>query len=152
MPISSRQWLRLANGFSTSFLKNCVIWRFISTPTPRSRRSWKYLWKFFASFSFHDMHPTTLGLFQMQLESVLNTLYQEQPSRCVLMKMCSKNMHAANFIYRRTPTQKCIYWTHTSTCVFSCKFAAYFQNPFPKNTSRRLLLLYSPLPNSPTSK
>ena len=30
-------------------------------------------------------------------------------------------------------TQRCslqLYWNHTSTCVFSCKFAAYFQKTF----------------------
>ena len=31
-------------------------------------------------------------------------------------------------------------WKHTSPWVFSCKFAAYFQNTFPKNASGRLLL------------
>ena len=33
-----------------------------------------------------------------------------------------------------------LYWNHTSAWVFSCKFAAYFQNTFPKNTSGGLLL------------
>ena len=41
-------------------------------------------------------------------------------------------------IYRRTPMPKCnfnkvakqLYWNHTSAWVFSCKFAAYFQNTF----------------------
>ena len=31
-------------------------------------------------------------------------------------------------------------WNHTSVWVFSCEFLAYFQTPFSKNTSRRLLL------------
>ena len=30
------------------------------------------------------------------------------------------------------------YWNRTSAWVFSCKFAAYFQNTFFKNTSGRL--------------
>ena len=41
-------------------------------------------------------------------------------------------------IYKRTPTPKCnfnkialqLYWNRTSEWVFSCKFAAYFQNTF----------------------
>ena len=41
-------------------------------------------------------------------------------------------------IDRRTPLRKCnfnkvamqLYWNHTSARVFSCKFAAYFQNTF----------------------
>ena len=44
--------------------------------------------------------------FQIQLESVLSNLYQTQPSRGVLRKMSSENMHAANFIYRRRPMPK----------------------------------------------
>ena len=35
---------------------------------------------------------------------------------------------------------KQIYWNGTSAWVFSCKFAAYFQNTFPKNTSELLLM------------
>ena len=50
--------------------------------------------------------------------------------------------------YRRTPMPKCgfskvalqLYWYHISAWVFSCQFAAYFQNTFPKNTSGWLLL------------
>ena len=41
-------------------------------------------------------------------------------------------------IYKRTPMPKCdfnkvaeqLYWNHFSVWVFSCKFAAYFQNTF----------------------
>ena len=43
-------------------------------------------------------------------------------------------------IYRKTPMPKCDfykltkqrYWNHTLAWVFSCKFAAYFQNTFSK--------------------
>ena len=60
---------------------------------------------------------------------------QKQPSRGVLRKSCSEDMQQ---IYRRTPMPKCgfntvamqLYWNHTSTWVFSCKCAAYFQNTF----------------------
>ena len=103
------------HGFSTSFLGatrnsicstevcNMTIYFYPNTPFPRT--SWKFLWKYFAS----HLVSTTCKLtpFQMQLESVLNSLYQKQPSRGVIRKMCSENMHAANFIYRRTPMPKC---------------------------------------------
>ena len=59
----------------------------------------------------------------------------KQPPRGVLKKSCSENKQQ---IYRRTPMPKCdfnkvtlqIYWNHTSAWVFSCNFAAYFQNTF----------------------
>ena len=35
---------------------------------------------------------------------------------------------------------KQLYRNHTSAWVFSCKFAAYFQKPFSRNTSWWLLL------------
>ena len=56
-------------------------------------------------------------------------------SRGVLRKRCSENMQQ---IYRRIAMSKCdfnkvalqLYWNHTSAWVFSCKFAAHFQNTF----------------------
>ena len=57
---------------------------------------------------------------------------QSQSSRGVLRKRCFENMQQ---IYSRTAMPKCdfnkvaqhLYWNHR---VFSCKFAAYFQNTF----------------------
>ena len=45
---------------------------------------------------------------------------------------CSQEKVSENMqqIYRRTLMQ--LYGNHTSAWVFSCKFAAYFQNAFPK--------------------
>ena len=51
-------------------------------------------------------------------------------------------------IYRRTIMPKCdfnkvtkqLFWNRPSTWVFSCKFTAYFQKKFFKNTSGGLLL------------
>ena len=70
---------------------------------------------------------------------------QKQPSGGALRKRCSENMQQ---IYRKTPMPKCdfnkfamqFYWNHTSAWVFSCKFAAYFQNSFSQNTTGGLLL------------
>ena len=83
-----------------------------------------------------------------QLESIKkssNKDVQKQPSRGVLKKRCSENMQQ---IYWRTPMPKCnfnkvglqLYRNHTSARVFSCKFAAYFQNTSSWEHTRRLLL------------
>ena len=60
---------------------------------------------------------------------------QKHPFRGALRKRCSKNMHQ---IYRWTSMPKYdfnkiaiqLYWNHTSAWLFSCKFAAFFQNIF----------------------
>ena len=62
---------------------------------------------------------------------------QKQPPRGFLKKRCFENMQQ---IYNRTPmpkydfnkVSKQLYWNHTSAWVFSCNFAAYFQNTFSK--------------------
>ena len=56
----------------------------------------------------------------------INFKLQLQQSRGVLRKRCSKNMQQ---IYA---TALQLYWNHTSTWVFSCNFASYFQNTFSK--------------------
>ena len=61
----------------------------------------------------------------------INCIVQQQPSRGVLRRRCSENMQQ---IYRKTPMPKSdfnkVAFQFTSTSVFSCKFAAYFQNTF----------------------
>ena len=60
---------------------------------------------------------------------------QKQPCRNVLRQRCSENMQK---IYRRTHMPKCnfnkvakqFYWNNILAWVFSCKFAAYFQDIF----------------------
>ena len=62
-------------------------------------------------------------------------LVQKQPYRGNLKERCSENMHQ---IYRRTTMQKSNLnkvplhgWIPVASAwVLSCKFAAYFQNPF----------------------
>ena len=69
------------------------------------------------------------------VNAIQKKFVQKQPSRGVLSKRCSENLQQ---IYRRTPVLKCdlnkvalqLYWNHTSSWVFSCKFAVYFQNTF----------------------
>ena len=57
--------------------------------------------------------------------------FQKQPFRGAIEKRRSENMQQ---IYRRKPMPKCdfnkVALQHTSAWVFSCKFAAYFQNAF----------------------
>ena len=63
---------------------------------------------------------------------------QKQLIRCVLYKRCVEKMQQ---IYKRAPMPKCDfskvalqrYWNHSSEGVFSCKFAACFQNTFSKD-------------------
>ena len=51
-------------------------------------------------------------------------IMQEQPSRGVLRKRSSGNMHQ---IYRRTTVPKCDF---NKVALLSCKFAVFFQNTF----------------------
>ena len=80
--------------------------------------------------------PNAFENFHSIQSTLINEWYfQKQTSRSVLRKSCSENMQQ---ICRRTPMQKRVfikvalqlYWNHTSTWVFFCKIAAYFQNTF----------------------
>ena len=51
---------------------------------------------------------------------------QKQPSRSVLRKRSSGNMHQ---IYRQTPAPKCEF---NKVALLCCKVDAYFQNTFSK--------------------
>ena len=69
------------------------------------------------------------------LEKAVRWKGEKQPPKGVLKKRCSENMQQ---IYRRKTKPKCDFnkvgkqlcWNHTSAYVFSCTFAAYFQNNF----------------------
>ena len=52
---------------------------------------------------------------------------QKQPSRGFKITLLKSHLEVAK--------QLC--WNHTSAWVFSCKFTAYFQKPFPESTSGR---------------
>ena len=63
---------------------------------------------------------------------MVNENIQAVPSRVVLRKRCFKNMQQ---IYKRTYMPKCDFNKVakdgcSSAWMFSCKFAAYFQNNF----------------------
>ena len=72
----------------------------------------------------------------MKIENNLIFFKNFRSSRTdVFKKKCSENIQQ---IYRGTPMQNCdfnkavlqIYWIRTSRLLFSCKFAACFQNAF----------------------
>ena len=79
------------------------------------------------------------GLRKRERESLKAVSYryaiQKQPCGDVLRKKCSENMQP---ICKRTPMLKCdfnkvskqLYWNLTSAWLFSCEFAAFFQNAF----------------------
>ena len=97
------------------------------------------------TMGFNNLHKIWLKYFDNSYESLdiikVNEIsswkHQKQPSRGVIRKRCTENMQQ---IYRGTLMQKCdfnevakqLYWNRTSAWVFSCKFAAYFQNTFFK--------------------
>ena len=68
------------------------------------------------------------------LSDYLHHLYRSNPPEVFLgkgvLKICGKY----------TGEYPCLYWNRTSAWLFSCKFAAYFQSTFFKNTSGRLPL------------
>ena len=103
---------------------------------------------YFCTFSFHlnsTLIPktviTNINSCPCRIKNIVSISWdQKQPSRGVLGKRCSENMQQ---IYRRTPMPKYDFnklAKQTSAWVLSCKFAAYFQRPFPRSTSRWLLL------------
>ena len=94
----------------------------------------------FGNMKIHSFGSLLLASIIVQLESALISLYQKQPSRGVFRKMFWK--YAANLPEK----------THAD--VWFIEFALWhgcspvnslhiFRTQFPKNTSRRLLLLYS---------
>ena len=68
----------------------------------------------------------TAGYLAKNREVYVVCFMQKQPSRGVLRKRISGNMHQ---IYRRTPVPKNDF---NKVVLLSCKFAAYFQNTFSK--------------------
>ena len=90
------------------------------------------------------MNPAHFKKLPPLIRSCLVCSIKKQPPRSILWKRCFENMQQ---IYRGTSMPKCnfnkvkqLYSNRTSAWVFSCKFAVYFQNTFPKNNSGRLLL------------
>ena len=63
--------------------------------------------------------------------SNLEMLNQKQPSTGVLRKTCLKICSKFTGEHScRSVISKQLYWNHTSAWMFSCKFAAYFQNTY----------------------
>ena len=97
-----------------------------------------FLFWFILSFYYRFISGQTSNIFLNALKARFDLLLciRKQPSRGVLRRKCSEDMQQN---YRRTPMSKYdfnkvalqLYWNSTVTWVFSCKFAAYFQNTFP---------------------
>ena len=68
----------------------------------------------------------------MQLENVLNSLYQKQPFRNIFRKMCSENMHAANFIYRTLMLKCNLLKPHLGMGVLLWICCIFLKYPFPR--------------------
>ena len=89
---------------------------------------------FWFTFSYYFVLKRSCILLRRKFHNFFITV-QKQPHGGVLKKRCSENIQQ---IYKRTPMPKSdlnkvskqLYWNHTSAWVFSCKFAAYFQNTF----------------------
>ena len=84
--------------------------------------------------SYRDSTDSQLSM-QFGIHNLSVKTIQKQPPRGVSRKRRSENMQQ---IYMRTPMPKCdynkvalqLYCNRTLAWVFSCKFAAYFQNTF----------------------
>ena len=75
-----------------------------------------------SSEGFRKNDDTLLSL-QLTSNNILQIFPRKQAPRGVPKKRCFENMQQ---IYSRTPMPKCDF----NKVVFSCKFAAYFQNTF----------------------
>ena len=128
--------------FSRSLKFNVLVSLFLRDPVEKNENNarWNKIEQNFKSFDniFSVVATYLQKRNNVSLPLVLsrvNCIVQKQPSRGVLRRWCSENMQQ---IYRRTPMPKSdlnkvtlqLYWKHTSTWMFSCKFPAYFQNTF----------------------
>ena len=98
----------LARCFPVNFAK------FLRTPFPTEQLRWLLLY-------------STINIIKL---TVMLTLKFRSSYPEVFLIRCSENMQQ---ICQRTPMPKCDFnkvANHTSAWVFSCKFAAYFQNTF----------------------
>ena len=121
-----------------------------------ARRTWftnNFGYLYFEYFGFYcsDIMVNDIGcslLLVTTVASIKICLVQKQPPRGVPWKRCSENMQQ---IYRRTTIPKCdlnkvaeqlrLNWTLAR--VFSCKFAACFQNTFFwEHVSTALLFIF----------
>ena len=129
------QWL---HSYHRNFILN--NWKHLKASTLPQLKQSRFL--SITPYFPHLHHSVMLWLFfyfspvlGISYPSSKQSSFQKQPFRGILRKSFSKNMQ---HIYRRIPMPKSDfnkvskqrYWNHTSAWVFSCKFAAYFQNTF----------------------
>ena len=91
----------------------------------RIYRRTKYNFFIIYSRTWLSSYLATAGYLAKNYKVYVVCIMQKQPSRSVLRKRSSGNMHQ---IYRRTPLPKCEF---NKVALLSCKFAVYFQNTFP---------------------
>ena len=82
--------------------------------------------KVFFLFTPELDYLATAGYLAKNYEVYVVYIMQKQPSRSVLRKRSSGNIHQ---IYRRTLVPKCEF---NKVDLLSCKFSVYFQNTFSK--------------------
>ena len=96
-----------------------------------------------AAHGHDEISLRMIKLFGVSIVEILSMIFkigidngiQNEPFRGVLTKRCSENIEQ---IYRRTSMPQWdfntiafkLYWNRTSAWLFSCNFAAYFQNAF----------------------
>ena len=90
----------------------------------------KRLWIFWSKYTFlYKSHWSGSIFLLFEGSQPQNVLISEAAIKMCSWERCSENIQQ---IERRTPmlNAKQLFWNHTSAWVFSCQFAAYFQNTF----------------------
>ena len=98
-------------------------------------RAYVHYTVFILYIQYFEEHRTELFYMRNCFRMTAQYTIQKHTSRSVLRKRCPENMQQ---IYGRTLIPKCdfnkiakqLYWNQTSSWVFACKFAVYFQNTF----------------------
>ena len=102
---------------------------------------WQIQWLELISEIVRYYQDITVIFSTQLLQCIIRSSSPEVFFRKGVLKVCSK--FAKEHPYRSVISIKFLkqlYWNRFSAWVFSCKFAAYFRTPFPKNTSGCLIL------------
>ena len=130
-----KMWCKFGFPFS-HYLCDLWDWRYQNTQrTDHRQREFQFSYDSVCLQNWNGCKNFDLKEQRFKQRQIFLFYIRKQPTRSVLKKRCSENKQQ---IYRRTPMPKCefnkvakqLYWNRTSAWVFSCKFAAYFQNTF----------------------
>ena len=132
------QWRAIEHFYKNSNVLSQIIneWKSSGSSLEEFTKEQKVIFIIY-SRTWLSSYLATAGYLAKNYKVYVVCIMQKQLSRSVLRKRSSGNMHQ---IYRRTPVPKCDF---NKVALLSCKFAAYFRTPFPRNTSRQLLLIVS---------